>query len=153
MKANFCMVKVATPKGVRDRACCTVLATQFCLGLDFKQAQDIVAARGRKKNQGFWPRNLCPGLGLVHRPDLGAMRLITALESMQTGRFFVFAGHHCFAVVDGRIFDNLFTKPGCVIKAVYEAPMDSPEFLSRYPYLETLARIDKLPDMRAINCR
>ncbi len=153
MKVSFSQVKVSTPKGVKDRACCTVLATQFCLGLDFGQAQALLASFGRRKHQGFWPRQFCPGLGLVHRPDLAALRLSSALEGMQNGRFFVFAGMHCFAVVDGRIFDNLFTKPGCIVKAVYEAPMDNPEFLKRYPYLEMLARIDKLPDMRAINCR
>ena len=152
MKVGFSQVKVSTPKGVRDRACCTVLATQFCLGLSWEQARDLAAAQGRKKNQGFWPRDLCPSIGLEQRPDLGAKTLMKALEDMQVGRFFVFVANHCFAVVDGRIFDNLFTKPNCRIKAVYEAPLDNPVFLKRYPYLEMLARIDKLPDMRAINC-
>lgn len=153
MKANYVLCKTYLPKGVTDRACCTVLAAQFCLGLDFATAQSLLASYGRKKNQGCWPRVCCPALGLVQRPDLGAMTLMKALEQMQTGRFFVFSGHHCFAVVDGRIFDNRFTSPNCRIKAVYEAPLDDAAFLARYPYLEKMVALDKLPDMRGIFCR
>jgi hypothetical protein len=150
---NYVLIKTHLPKGVSDKAPCTVLATQFCLSLTWEHAHKLAAEQGRKNNRGFWPRILCPALGLEHRPDLGAQSLMTALESMQTGRFFVYVAHHCFAVVDGRIFDNRFTKRNCRIKAIYQAPLDNPDFLSRYPYLEKLAALDKIPDIRGINER
>jgi hypothetical protein len=71
---------------------------------------------------------------------------------MQSGRFVVFVVGHFFAVVDGRIFDNRFTSVLSRVKMVYGAPLDSDAFLRRYPYLEKCVALDKLPDMRAINC-
>jgi len=148
MKANYVLVKVKS----RERADCTVLATQFAFGLSYETAHGLMAAHGRKLGccAAFW--DAAPRLGLVQRPDLSCMTVIKALEGMQNGRFIVSMSRHVFAVVDGRIFDNHFTKEKARVEMVYEVPLDNPAVLSRYPYLEKIVALDKLPDMRALNC-
>ena len=147
-KAPYCLVKLnhVEPKD------CTVIATQMCLGLSYKEAHEKMAKIGRKPNRGYRYRIAAPILGLEVRTDLVNMTVGTALKSLQSGRFVIRVKRHVFAVVDGRMFDTVFTNTRKRVMAVYEAPMDNPVFLKRYPYLEMLARIDKLPDMRAINC-
>jgi hypothetical protein len=80
------------------------------------------------------------------------MSLARALEGLQSGRFVVRVNHHVFAVVDGRMFDNGFPKRGERVKMVYEAPLDDAGFLARYPYLENLVRLEKLPDVWSKHC-
>lgn len=146
--ANYVLMKMQS----KEKADCTVLASQFCLGLSYEAAHKLMAGVGRKPNGRANYRKAAPALGLVPRPDLSCMTLMKALEGMQSGRFVVRIAGHVFAVVDGRMFDSGFPKRGARVRMVYEAPLDNPDFLSRYPYLEKIVALDKLPDMRALNC-
>ena len=136
----------------KEKADCTVLATQFCLGLSYPEAYALLAKCGRKPRRGFPFRKASGQLWLETRDELCGMTLMKALEGMQVGRFVVRISGHVFAVVDGRIFDNGFTNPRCRVKMVYEANLNDPGFLARYPNLKKLVALDKLPDMRALNC-
>jgi hypothetical protein len=149
VKANYVLVKVKS----RERADCTVLATQFAFGLSYENAHSLMAAHGRKLGCCAAFQVAAPKLGLVQRPDLSCQTVIKALEGMQNGRFVVKISGHVFAVADGRIFDNHFTKPGARVKMVYEVPLNNPEVMARYPYLEKCVALAKLPDIRGINQR
>jgi hypothetical protein len=51
------------------------------------------------------------------------------------------------------MFDNHFTNFNRRVLGVIEVPLDNPEFLSRFPYLEKIIALDKIPDIRGINER
>jgi hypothetical protein len=134
MSANYCLVKMQS----KEKADCTVLATQFCLGLSYAEAHKLMADLGRKPGCRFSYRFASGKLGLETRDELSCMTVGKALDSMQSGRFVVRVAHHVFAVVDGRIYDNGFTNPRSRVKMVYEANLNDPGFLRRYPYLEKI---------------
>jgi hypothetical protein len=148
VKANYTLVKMQS----KEKADCSVLAAQFALNLSYERAYGLLELAGRKPRQGVYGPTF-EKLGLQQRPDLSCMTVGRAMESMQSGRFVVFVSGHFFAVVDGRMFNNQFTKFESRVRMVYEVPLDSEDFQARYPHLAELVRIDKLPDMRGINCR
>jgi len=147
MKANYVLVKVKS----QEKADCAVVAAQFALGLSYKDAYALLAKHGRKSRQTT-PASTFLQLGLEARWDTNGKQVGTVMSDMQTGRFVVFTARHFFAVVDGRMFDSQFTSFKSRVKVVFEVPLDNPAVLSRYPYLEKCVALDKLPDMRAINC-
>lgn len=145
--ANYTLVKMQS----RKRADCSVLALQFSAALSYEDAEARLAFLGRKPGCGA-PNRFFDCLGYERREDLCCMTVGKALDSMQEGRFVVRIAKHFFAVVDGRIIDSQFTKVKSRVKMVYQVPLDSPTFLSKFPYLEKCTALDKLPDMRALNC-
>ncbi len=141
---NYVLLKTKS----REKADCTVLATMYSLALSYEEAHKLLEGYGRKARCRFLYRQAAWKLGFVDRPDLAACTLMTALKGMQSGRFVVKISGHVFAVVDGRIFDNHFTKTKCRVQMVYEL-----HNVAKYPYLAKLAELDKLPDIRGINER
>jgi hypothetical protein len=147
VKANYQLAKMQS----REKADCSVLAAQFCIGLGYEVAYELLAEAGRAPRRRV-PSRIFEKLGLVQRPELSGRTVGKALESMQSGRFVVFIAGHFFAVVDGRVFDSQFTNWGARVKMAYQAPMEDDDFLRRYPYLQKLARLGKLQDVWGNRC-
>lgn len=146
MKTTYSMVLMKS----QERNDCSVLAAQFALNLTYEQAYDALELAGRDRCSRV-PSRIFLALGMESRPDLSCMAFGKALEDMQTGRFVVFVKGHFFAVVDGRVYDSrLDISAKTVVAMVYQAPLDNPEFLERYPALKNLVRLDALPDIRSI---
>jgi hypothetical protein len=145
---SYCLVKFQS----KEKNDCSVHAASHALSLSYERAYGLLELCGRQPKRGV-PGRIFEKLGLVQRPDLACMPFMQAMESMQTGRFVVFVPGHFCAVIDGRIQDIRFDSHKHRVRMVYEVPLDNPDVLSRYPYLEKCTALDKLPDMRAINCR
>jgi hypothetical protein len=144
---TYSLVKMQSKK----RADCSVVALAAAAALSYDDAEARLTFAGRK------PRRRVPGrifekLGFEARPDLCCMTVSSALQGMQSGRFVVYVAGHFFAVVDGRCFDSLFTPVTARVKMVYEMPLDNPAVTGQYPWLHKIVELDKLPDMRALNC-
>jgi hypothetical protein len=146
--SNYCLVKFQS----KEKNDCSVTAASFALALSYERAYGLLELCGRKP-KGRVPGRIFKKLGLVARPDLACLPFMEAMDSMQTGRFVVYVPGHFCAVIDGRIQDTRFDSHKHRTKMVYEVPLDNPDVLSRYPYLEKIVALDKLPDMRAINSR
>jgi hypothetical protein len=110
--------------GMAETRDCTVRAVAIAMCMSYPAAHAKLAALGRKPRRGwpFSPWN-AERLGLEHRVNLKEERTVKSLmPRLAKGRFIVRIAGHVFAVVDGRIIDNVTIKPLSRIRNVYEVP-------------------------------
>lgn len=143
---------------------CAVIAAANVLDVPYAQAHDLFKRHGRRDRKGTKRKvslaalRDASNLEIVYDDALLSLQKLfvrpmklpkakTLKQMLQTlpnqGRYWIAAGHHAVAYIDGKLYDNLvFSKLKARVTKVYKITLKSP--LSQSQINELWARLDKL---------
>lgn len=109
--------------GIRDSANCTVRTLAHVAEIEFELADEIATKAGRKRNQGFQPKTIIArakkDFGMkFQKLKIRRYTINKFIKKYPVGRYWVSRRGHSFAIIDGKIFDNVTNKP---MQIIYEA--------------------------------
>jgi len=111
--------------GIKDSANCTVRTLALVADIEFELADEIATKAGRKRNQGFWPKNIIA----VAKKDFcmkfqklkfKKYTISKFIKKYPEGRYWVTRRGHSFAIIDGVIYDTITNKPRQIIYEAYK---------------------------------
>lgn len=109
--------------GIEDSSNCTVRALANVAEIEFNIADEITIKAGRKRHRGFWPNKIInvakKHYGMKFRKlKFKQYTIAKFIKKYPKGRYWVVRTGHCFAIVDGVIYDTTDNKP---LQRIYEA--------------------------------
>lgn len=149
-----------SPSRIGEHNDCAVVALANVLGIPYIEAHQMLARQGRKNRRGTktWMsekalranaanvEKIIPsipmrraGLGITTRPTVAQVER----QLLKTARYWIAAGGHAFAYVNGQHLDNNSRMSRARVKVIYKITLKTSS-LSQAQINELWARLDKL---------
>jgi hypothetical protein len=117
--------------GLNDDNNCTIRAFAIAFGMPYKDAHYMGELAGRQIGEGYWMykiMNKAAEFGYSYKEINGYGTLSAFLNKNNKGRFICVRRGHAFAVLDGKIYDQIYNAPNCKLIRIFEVfPKNSVE--------------------------
>jgi hypothetical protein len=121
--------------GIEDTNNCTIRAFAIAFGVSYKDAHNIGSLAGRPKGQGYWMYRIMDmarqhGYNSIEKNGHGTLGAF--LKKNNKGRFICVRRGHAFAVVDGKIYDNVPNPHNCKLIRVFKVDSNRIQYLKGF---------------------
>jgi hypothetical protein len=108
--------------GIKDKDNCTIRAFALGFGMPYKDAHYMGEIAGRNHGEGFWMHkimNKAREFGYEFCEYKAEMTLKKFLDTYPLGRYICVRSGHAFAVIDGKVYDEITNAPNCKIYRIF----------------------------------
>ena len=113
-----------------DRNFCVVAAFAIAYGIPYERSYTYAESAGRKHADGFWISKLLEESEYDYKQLQAGMTIHDFLKEQRQGRFIASIYRHTFAVIDGKIYDTKYNKPGSKIRHLYKVESKRLQYLN-----------------------
>jgi len=109
--------------GIKDKDNCTIRAFAIAFGMPYKDAHFMGELAGRPHGEGYWMYKIMDkarefGYQSEELDDYGT--LAQFLKKNPRGRFICVKSGHAFAVIEGKIYDEVTNAPQCKLIRIFK---------------------------------
>ena len=108
--------------GISDKDNCTIRAFAIGFGMPYKDAHYMGELAGRSNGEGYWMykiMNKAREYGYDSTEFKGGMTLGKFLKTFPKGRYICVRNGHAFAVIDGKIYDEIDNRNNCKLIRIF----------------------------------
>ena len=118
--------------GIDDKDNCTIRAFAIAYGMPYKDAYKMGELAGREHGKGYWMYKIMEkarefGYNSIELNGYGTLGQF--IKKNNTGRFICVRKGHAFALIDGKIYDQVYNAPNCKLIRIFRVESLRKEYL------------------------